>query len=140
MAAGLTLGPVDYERFAAAFEDATRASADGALFQRTIATDGELAPADLAFSLVEAVEGLVWGQGFPPPLFANVFEVIEQRLVKDRHLKLGLDLDGRRINGIFFRRTDPLPRRARLAYRPAIDEYGGQRRLTLIVEQCESSG
>jgi single-stranded-DNA-specific exonuclease len=49
-------------------------------------------------------------------------------------LKLALELDGRRINGIFFRRTEPLPRRARLAYRPAIEEYNGLRRLTLIVE------
>ena len=73
-------------------------------------------------------------------MFAQEFDVVEQRLVKDRHLKLGLELDGRRFNGIFFRHTEPLPRRAKLAYRPAIDDYQGQRRLTLFVEQCESSG
>ncbi len=39
---------------------------------------------------------------FPPPLFDNEFVVLEQRLVKDRHLKLALDLDGRRFNAIWF--------------------------------------
>jgi single-stranded-DNA-specific exonuclease len=140
MAAGLTLAAEHYENFDRAFEDATRASADAALFDRRIDTDGPLTAAELAFGLVEASDGVVWGQGFPAPLYCNEFDVIEQRLVKDRHLKLALELDGRRFNGIFFRRTDPLPRRARLAYRPAIDEYNGVRRLTLVVEQCESSG
>jgi single-stranded-DNA-specific exonuclease len=139
MAAGLTLPAGEYENFVAAFEAATRSSCDRSIFERTVATDGALEPSEFTFGLVEACEQHVWGQGFPAPLFAQEFDVVEQRLVKDRHLKLGLELDGRRFNGIFFRHTEPLPRRARLAYRPAIDDYQGQRRLTLIVEQCESS-
>ena len=140
MAAGLTLAAEHYEGFVAAFEEATRASCDRSIFERTIATDGPLEPGDLTFALVEACDQHVWGQGFPAPLFDQEFDVVEQRLVKDRHLKLSLELDGRRFNGIFFRRTEPLPRRARLAYRPVIDDYQGQRRLTLFIEQCESSG
>ena len=139
MAAGLTLAAGDYENFVAAFEEATRSSCDRSVFERTIATDGALESSEFSFALVEACEQLVWGQGFPAPLFAQEFDVVEQRLVKDRHLKLGLELDGRRFNGIFFRRTEPLPRRAVLAYRPEIDEYQGQRRLTLRVEHCEYS-
>ena len=140
MAAGLTLAAEHYDGFVAAFEEATRASCDRSIFERTIATDGPLEPGDFTFALVEACDQHVWGQGFPAPLFDQEFDVIEQRLVKDRHLKLSLELDGRRFNGIFFRRTEPLPRRARLAYRPVIDDYQGQRRLTLFIEQCESSG
>jgi single-stranded-DNA-specific exonuclease len=140
MAAGLTLGIEHYEGFVRAFEDATRASCDRALFERTIATDGPLAPAEISLTLIEACEQHVWGQGFPAPLFANEFDILEQRLVKDRHTKLLLDLDGRQFNGIYFRRTEPLPRRARLAFRPTVDDYLGQRRVTLVVEHCESSG
>ena len=40
------------------------------------------------------------------------FDVLEQRLIKDRHLKLLLELDGRRFNAIFFGRVEPLPREA----------------------------
>ncbi len=140
MAAGLTLGIEHYEGFVRAFEDATRASCDRALFERTIATDGPLAPAEISLTLIEACEQHVWGQGFPAPLFANEFDILEQRLVKDRHTKLLLDLDGRQFNGIYFRRTEPLPRRARLAFRPTVDDYLGQRRVTLVVEHCELSG
>jgi len=137
MAAGLTLTAGEYENFVAAFEAATRSSCDRSIFERTVATDGALEPGEFTFGLVEACDQHVWGQGFPPPLFAQEFDVVEQRLVKDRHLKLLLELDGRPFHAIFFRRTEPLPRRATLAYRPVIDEFGGARKLTLHIECCE---
>jgi single-stranded-DNA-specific exonuclease len=81
------------------------------------------------------MDRIVWGQGFAEPLFANEFVVVEQRLVKDTHLKLVLELEGRRWPAIWFRRIEAVPDRARLAYRPCIDEFRGQRRLSLVVEQ-----
>ncbi len=136
MAAGLTLAAAHFEGFATAFEDATRASCDRSLFDRTVATDGPLAVGEFALSLVEACDQHVWGQGFPPPLFENEFVVLNQRLVKDKHLKLALELDGRRFDAIFFGRAAPLSKVARLAYRPTINEYQGQRRLALTIEHC----
>ena len=134
MAAGLTLQSAHYDGFVQAFEDATRASCDRTLFARTVATDGPLKPDEIGLPLVNALDEHVWGQGFPPPLFANGFTVLEQRLVKERHLKLTLDLDGRRFNAMWFRRTEPLPKEAWLAYRPVLDDYNGTRRVQLIVE------
>jgi single-stranded-DNA-specific exonuclease len=134
MAAGLTLRADALEGFTQAFEAVTRASCDAQLFQRTVATDGPLASREIGLSLVEAIERQVWGQGFPPPLFDNEFAVVEQRLIKDAHLKLLLELDGQRMPAIWFRHTENLPTRVRLAYRPMIDEYQGQRRVTLCVE------
>ncbi|MBA3254859.1 MAG: single-stranded-DNA-specific exonuclease RecJ, partial [Burkholderiaceae bacterium] len=43
MAAGLTMPASSYDGFVSAFEDATRASCDRTLFERTITTDGALA-------------------------------------------------------------------------------------------------
>lgn len=134
MAAGLTLRAEHYEAFARAFEAATRASADAAHFMRTIATDGPLAPEEIGPALVEATERQIWGQGFPAPLYANEFVVAEQRLVKDQHLRLTLELAGRRYPAIWFRRTESLPARALLAYRCAVDEYQGERRIQLVIE------
>ncbi len=134
MAAGLTLRAENYEAFARAFEAATRVSADAACFTRSIATDGPLAPGDIGSALVEATDRQIWGQGFPPPLFANEFVVVEQRLVKDQHLRLTLELAGRRFPAIWYRRTESLPARALLAYRLALDEYQGERRVQLVVE------
>jgi single-stranded-DNA-specific exonuclease len=134
MAAGLTLDADRYDSFARAFEDATRTSCDRALFARWIATDGPLAAAEIGLPLVNAIEEHVWGQGFPEPLFVNRFTVLEQRLVKDRHLKLALDLDGRRFDAIWFRRSESLAKEVDLAYRPVADEYNGQRRVQLVIE------
>jgi len=133
LAAGLTLRAESYEPFCRAFESAAR-HCDAALFSRTVATDGALAAAEIGASLVEAIGRQVWGQGFPPPLFDNEFAVLEQRLVKDAHLKLTLELEGQRYPAIWFGRTDSLPTRVRLAYRPAIDDYQGRRRVSLQVE------
>jgi single-stranded-DNA-specific exonuclease len=134
MAAGLTLKRAAFETFVRAFEAATRASADPLLFARTTAVDGPLAPKDITFGLVEAIERQIWGPGFPPPIFANEFTVIDQRLIKDQHLRLALDLAGKHFDAIWFRRTATLPSRVRLAYRPTVDEYQGLRRITLVIE------
>ncbi len=136
MAAGLTLRAEHYDGFARAFEDATRATADAALFRPTIDTDGPLATAEITLGLVEAIERQIWGQGFPPPLFDNEFALVEQRLVKDQHLKLTVELQGRRFGAMWFRHTTALPTRARLAYRPMADDFQGQRRVTLVVEHA----
>ncbi len=136
MAAGLTLRADALEPFTRAFEAATRSTCEAALFTRTVATDGPLTAAEIGVPLVDAIERQVWGQGFPPPLFDNEFAVVEQRLIKDAHLKLLLELDGRRFSAIWFRHTDTLPTRVRLAYRPMVDAYQGQRRVSLCIEHA----
>jgi len=136
MAAGLTLNAQHYEGFGRAFEQATRATADAALFQRIVATDGPLQAEEISLALVEAIDHQIWGQGFPAPLFDNEFAVVEQRLIKDQHLKLTLELQGKRFGAMWFRHTETLPTRVRLAYRPAADDFQGQRRVTLFVEHA----
>ncbi len=136
MAAGLTMPAANYDDFVSAFETATRASCDRSLFERTITTDGPLAANEVVFSLIDAIDAHVWGQGFPAPLFDNEFVVVEQRLVKDRHLKLVLDLDGRNFDAVWFSRTEQLPRTVRLAYRLGLDDYMGARKMQLIIEHA----
>ncbi|MBV8210250.1 MAG: single-stranded-DNA-specific exonuclease RecJ [Burkholderiaceae bacterium] len=133
MAAGLTLRREHLEAFSEAFEAATRAMADSSLFARSLATDGVLAPNEIGPELAEAIEAIVWGQGFAEPLFANEFEVLEQRLLQDRHLQLTLGLERRRLPAVWFGRTETLPSRARLAYRLKFDTYQGLRRIRLHV-------
>jgi single-stranded-DNA-specific exonuclease len=133
MAAGLTIAADDLPQFTAAFEAAVRQSADPACFARTVAVDGPLAASEITPALAQTLAGIVWGQGFAEPLWVNDFQVLGQRLLKDAHLKLELELDGRRLSGIWFRRTQPLGARARLAYRPVLDEFRGQPQLSLFV-------
>jgi single-stranded-DNA-specific exonuclease len=134
MAAGLTIARGSLPAFAEAFERAARSLADPSAFSPRLDVDGSLEPREITATLIEAIERQVWGQGFPAPLFADEFEVQSQRLVKDEHMQLELRRGATAWRAIWFRRTQPLPRRAVLAYRPGIDEYRGERRVTLTVE------
>jgi single-stranded-DNA-specific exonuclease len=133
MAAGLTLRTQNLASFTEAFEAATRASAEPSLFTRSLATDGALVGTEIRPDLVDAIESIVWGQGFPEPLFANDFDVLEQRLLQDKHLQLTLALDRFRFPAIWFGRTESLAPRARLAYRLKFDTYQGLRRIRLQI-------
>ena len=61
-------------------------------------------------------------------------EVITQRLVGTRHLKLSLRMQGTVRDGIWFGRSEPLPARAQLAYRLSLDEFQGRQRVQMVVE------
>ncbi len=139
MAAGLSLPVAALAHFDEAFEQAIADTADPACFERRLLTDGPLAAEEMALELVEEIEQAVWGQGFPAPIFSDLVEVLGQRLVKERHLKLDLRLAGRRIGAIAFGRTEPLPPRARIAYRLERNEYRGLVDLQLVVEAAEAA-
>lgn len=136
MAAGLTLGHEKISAFEQAFEAATRASCEASLFMRSVATDGALSAQEINLTLADALAREIWGQGFAPPLFVNEFTVLEQRLVKEAHLKLKLQLGKSRFDGMWFRHTEALPTRVRLAYRLTADTWQGQRRITLVIEHA----
>lgn len=138
MAAGLTIKKETLELFTELFEQAVAETASAESFDRVVYTDGALAPEEITFGLVDALSSRIWGQGFERPIFANDFTVLSQRVLKDTHLKLVLDLSGNRFEGIFFRRNEPLSTHAKLAYRPEINEYLGRRSIQLVIEAVES--
>jgi len=67
-------------------------------------------------------------------------EVLSQRLVGERHLKLNLKVGGHARDAIWFGRTEPLPARARLAFRLNLDEYQGRQRVQLMIEDMAPDG
>lgn len=142
MAAGLSLERANLTRFAEAF---TREALDagGGELEATVETDGELAPTEFDLALAESLRHAgPWGQQFPEPLFDGVFELLSQRIVGERHLKMQLRAtpESPALDAIAFRvDTDYWPNkqvsRVQLVYRLDVNEYRGQRRLQLLVEQ-----
>lgn len=137
MAAGLTIDAHHFEDFSRAFESVVTENCDEEVFERHVFVDGDLAARDITPALVEAINGQIWGQGFLPPLFANEFKVLHQTVLKGGHLKLMIEMQGARFSGIFFRRSAQVPDVARLAYRPEINEWMGQKSIQLVIEQVE---
>ena len=144
MAAGLSLQQEDLPRFETAFRAQAQAMLDPALLQSRLLTDGALEPAEFSALHAEALQNAgPWGQAFPEPLFDGEFEVVDWRVVGERHLKLNLRLDGRRepLNAIHFGgwKDQPPPPRVRVAYRLVPDDYRGGGAIQLIVEHVEAA-
>ena len=76
-----------------------------------------------------------WGQGFPEPEFDDEFEVLEQRIVGGRHLKLLLQPRlGEAVEAISFNQGGLLEnRRVRCAYRIEVNRYRGWEKPQLVV-------
>src|SRR5256885_4205618 len=77
---------------------------DAATLTRRIETDGPLDPDFRKPEMVEQLNLAVWGQGFAPPTFSEQLEVLSQRLVGEKHLKLQLRHQGETVDGIWLDR------------------------------------
>ncbi|HJV76605.1 MAG TPA: single-stranded-DNA-specific exonuclease RecJ [Noviherbaspirillum sp.] len=137
MAAGLTIRADAFDAFADAFEEVGRAWLSQNQLERVIETDGPLEEAYFTAQFIELMDAQVWGQGFPPPVFCDEFRVLNQRILKEKHLKLTLEKKGQRYDAIWFGHTDDLPERATVAYRLDANEYNGVTRVQLLVEHAQ---
>jgi single-stranded-DNA-specific exonuclease len=137
MAAGLTIAEADLQRFGDAFESAADELLPAEARLRIVETDGTLDHAHCTLQVARMLEGEIWGQGFPQPVFCDTFAVESQRVVGERHLKLRLVKDGRRYEAMRFGALEPLPERVRAAYRLAVNEFNGLSSVQLNVEHFE---
>ena len=139
MAAGLTIREHDYARFREVFEEVVAGLVAPADLQRRIDTDGALEAGYLSLDAARLLDQQIWGQGFPAPVFDDVFRVERQRLLKDRHLKLELGKGGLRYDAIQFNHADGAPDTIRAAYRLAVNEYNGVAGVQLMLEHFEAA-
>ncbi|KQZ48410.1 single-stranded-DNA-specific exonuclease RecJ [Massilia sp. NEAU-DD11] len=137
MAAGLSIRGDHFDTFAQAFEAVGRAWLTEAQLERIVETDGPLEDDFYSTQFIELLDGQVWGQGFAPPVFCDEFRVVSQRILKDKHLKLLLERNGRRYDAIWFGHTDALGDKARVAFRLDANEYNGVTKVQLLVEHAE---
>jgi single-stranded-DNA-specific exonuclease len=147
MAAGLTLAADNLEAFRTAFDAEVRRHLSEEDLHGVIHSDGELAAGELGLELAGLLrEAGPWGQGFPEPIFDGEFEIVQRRIVGEKHLKMVVSpLSGRKhMDAIAFNALEqPWPRearRVRLAYRLDVNEYRGNRSAQLMVEHMEEVG
>ncbi|MDR0775583.1 MAG: single-stranded-DNA-specific exonuclease RecJ [Azonexus sp.] len=137
MAAGATLQAEDFARFRDLFAEVAGELLDPADLTRTLETDGALEGGYYSLEMARLLENEIWGQGFPAPLFMDEFAVEQQRVLKEKHLKLRLRKDGARIEAIQFNFSQQPGATTRLAFRLAINEYMGVETPQLFVEHLE---
>jgi len=137
MAAGATLREENFEQFRDCFAQVARELLDPADLTRTLETDGELEGGYFSLETARLLENEIWGQGFPAPLFIDEFDVEQQRVLKEKHLKLRLRKGNTRIDGIQFNFANQPGARTRVAYRLSINEYMGVENTQLMIEHLE---
>ncbi len=134
MAAGCTLDEQHFATFDAAFQQVAAEWLDAVTLSRTLLSDGPLGVENFNAQTVHVLDAQVWGQAFEPPVFVDEVEVISQRLVGEKHLKLAVRFGGAVRDAIWFGHSEPVASRVRLAYRLSIDEYNGRERVQMVVE------
>ena len=88
MAAGLSIAPENYPRFAELFDQAVRDVVDEQQLQAVVVSDGELKGDNLSLEVADSLRNAgPWGSGFPEPLFDGEFVLANQKIVGERHLK-----------------------------------------------------
>ncbi|WP_237173197.1 single-stranded-DNA-specific exonuclease RecJ [Paracandidimonas lactea] len=134
MAAGLTLREDAYALFTRGFDEAVLELTGRDSFEPVIETDGSLESGYANAEVAGMLQQQVWGAGFPAPVFRDRFLVRQQRLLKDKHLKLTLERDYQRFDAIWFNHNAMLPEYADVAYRLDQNVWNGVVSAQLIIE------
>lgn len=143
MAAGLTLPRTALEQFSQAFDQIIASQIKAEDLRHSLLSDGELHSSELTLDIAEVIrEAGPWGQAFPEPLFDGVFQIVDQRLVGGKHLKMTLAKDDKMLDAIAFNvdlKEWPNYRReyVNIAYRMDVNEFRGKQKVQLIVEHLE---
>lgn len=141
MAAGLSLPAEHFEAFCDAFDAEVRRHLGAEELHGCMLTDGCLAVEEFNLALASDLRRAgPWGQHFPEPTFHGVFELLDQRLLKERHLKLKLrtECGGQVLEGIAFnvdRGCWPAPdvNWVSLVYRLEVNSFRGRDSVQLQV-------
>ncbi len=141
MAAGLSLPSINFPAFAEAFDQEVRRQLVEDDLTGRLLSDGTLSIEEYNLELARALRNAgPWGQHFPEPLFHGIFQVVQQRLVGERHLKMVLKTEcgGQTLDAIAFnidreQWPNPTVRWVELAYKLDVNEYKGNETVQLMV-------
>ncbi|MEP5567521.1 MAG: single-stranded-DNA-specific exonuclease RecJ [Halioglobus sp.] len=146
MAAGLTIPRDLYQDFSAAFVAEVERHADDVELQAVVESDGELGTDDFSLDLASELRFAgPWGQHFPEPVFDGHFNIVHQRLVGEKHLKLVLSpLNSQQIIDAIAFNVDlevwpnESVAQVEVAYRLDVNEFRGKRSVQLMVEHLKA--
>ncbi len=139
MAAGLSIRAEDFVRFQQTFEQVAQRLMDADMLHEVLETDGALAVQEMTLQTAEALSQQVWGQGFPQPLFYDRFQVLQQKVLGEKHLKLRLQKQQQQFDAIYFQHAEFLPEAVDIAYALQVNEFNGARNLQLQVVHAVTS-
>lgn len=141
MAAGLSLPLKNLSAFEQVFHQIAEENLKDKPLAGELISDGELQAQDFTLAFAQCLKDAgPWGQGFPEPLFDGEFQLMDQRLVGSKHLKMmvkhesGVLMDAIAFNVDLSVWPNAQCSHVNLAYKLDINEFRGRISLQLMVE------
>lgn len=145
MAAGLSLELSQLPVFETVFQQVAQEWLQDKALQGEVLSDGQLQAGEYSLEFAQLLrEAGPWGQAFPEPVFDDSFELVQQRIVGEKHLKLllkhnsGTLLDAIAFNVDLASWPNPNAMAARVAFKLDINQFRGKSSLQLMVEGIEA--
>ncbi len=143
MAAGLSIAPQDFQRFQQVFNQCAQKWLSSEALQGKLYSDGQLPVSEMTLNFAQLLrDSGPWGQNFTEPLFDDQFELVQQRLVGEKHLKMVVQKQGQVFDAIAFnvdikQWPNSQVTQVHLAYRLDINEFRGKKSVQLLVESLQ---
>ena len=148
MAAGFSIQDQNLSQFEIATNNVADQMTQGIDWDQVILSDGALAVDEFSLAFAEQLSQLTpWGQAFPEPIFDGEFEIVDARIVGEKHVKFKLSPVLSELNktlevdAIFFNcviNNSELPSGIiRAAYKLDINEFRDKLSLQLIIQHIE---
>ena len=134
MAAGLTIKQADFAQFQQSFEAVVKSLITEADLSSVLEIDGSLQAEEMHFATAEMLENQVWGQGFAPPIFVDTFEIISQRLLGEKHVKLSLKKENLVLDAIYFNQAELLTSPISAAYQLQTNRFNGVNKVQIGIK------
>ncbi len=135
MAAGLSIRAADFDEFANAFELVANEWLTRDQLERVFATDGAYFAPEILIDDVHALQQAVWGQGFPAPQFDEIVEVLDQKILKEKHSKLRVARAGAApVTALLWNHAEPLPKKIHVVYRWNVNAFNGKESAEMMIE------
>ncbi len=144
MAAGLSIEASSLEQFSKTYKQVIADLVDPGCFNLEVECDGSLDKRNFDLQFAEELQNLSpWGQRFPAPSFVGEFDVINRRILSDKHLKLQLklphtqDVSTQAIDAIAFFQSDEVlnatPEKIQIHYELSVNIYRDRKSLQLLI-------
>jgi len=141
MAAGLTIELARLAEFEQAFHQIAQKLLHNQALSGEVLSDGALLKEQYSIAFAQQLKDAgPWGQGFAEPIFDDEFELLEQKLLGGKHLKMLVRYQGQLLlDAIAFNIEptlwpNPVCKQVRLAFKLDINEFRGRVNLQLMVD------
>lgn len=145
MAAGLSIYEEHYGEFSRLFNERVEASITQDILDGLTEVDIEDMPEE--FIRIDKAKLLEssgpWGQNFEEPVFAGTFDVISDKPLQDKHLRLELQKGSARVTGIWFNCIDesysenPYRGKVKAVFSLAVNRFRGNETAQLMIKHVE---